>query len=272
MPYLAKILLYPIKSLDGVEVEQAKVLASGALEYDREFAIIDKQGKFVNGKSNEKIHLLRAFYASSFGTSQFGISDRTISLQIPSQKSQQVFHLDKERQALAATLSDFFGFAVMLEQNSLMGFPDDRNSLGPTVISTATLIEVASWFPGLSVDEIRRRMRANIEIGGVEPFWEDRLFSEQGDLLSFQVGNVRFFGVNPCQRCIVPTRNPNSGEAYPNFQKIFVQKRQATLPSWVSSSHFNHFYRLSVNTRLSTLEAGKTLQIGDKIEILPSKS
>lgn len=264
MPYLAKILLYPIKSLDGVEVEQTKVLATGALECDREFAITDRQGKFVNGKRNEKIHLLRASYPSSFE----GLN-RTISLQIPGQKSQQVFHLDEERQALAATLSDFFGFAVSLEQNSAIGFPDDRNSPGPTIISTATLIEVASWFPGLSVDEIRRRMRANIEIGGVEPFWEDRLFSEQGDLVPFQIGTVRFLGVNPCQRCIVPTRNPDSGEAYPNFQKIFVEKRQATLPSWVASSRFNHFYRLSVNTRLSSSEAGKTLQIGDVIEILP---
>ncbi|RCJ37928.1 molybdenum cofactor biosysynthesis protein [Nostoc minutum NIES-26] len=266
MPYLAKILLYPIKSLDGVEVEQTKVLASGALEYDREFAILDGQGKFVNAKRNDKIHLLRAFYASSFG------ANRTISLQIPGQKSPQVFHLDEERQTLAAILSDFFGFAVMVEQNSLMGFPDDRNSPGPTVISTATLIEVASWFPGLSIDEIRRRMRANIEIGGVEPFWEDRLFSEEGDLTSFEVGNVRFFGVNPCQRCIVPTRNPDSGAAYPNFQKTFVQKRQATLPSWVASSRFNHFYRLSVNTQLSISQTGKTLQIGDEIEILSSNS
>jgi uncharacterized protein len=260
MPHLAKILLYPVKSLDGLEVENSRVLPSGALQHDREFAIADQQGKFVNGKRHPKIHLLRA---------QFALLNRTISLQIPDSDLQQIFHLDEERQRLEATLSDFFGFAVRLRQNSLMGFPDDTHSLGPTVISTATLAEVASWFPGLSVDEMRRRMRANIEIGGVPAFWEDQLFSEQGNLVSFRVGDIDFFGVNPCQRCIVPTRDSYLGKAYPNFQKIFATQRQATLPNWVTSSPFNHFYRLSVNTQLPLSSAGKILQIGDEVDIIP---
>jgi len=259
MPYLAKILLYPVKSLDGVEVENARVLASAALQYDREFAIFDDQGRFVNGKRHAKIHLLRA---------QFALLNRTVSLQIPGGDSQKIFHLDEERQGLEATLSDFFGFAVTFRQNSLMGFPDDTDSLGPTVISTATLAEVTSWFPGLSVDEMRRRMRANIEIDGVSAFWEDQLFSEQDDLVSFRVGDVDFFGVKPCQRCIVPTRDSYLGEAYPNFQKIFASQRQATLPNWVALSPFNHFYRLSVNTHLPSSSAGKILQIGDEVNIL----
>lgn len=258
MPYLAKILLYPVKSLDGVEVDKARVLASGALQNDREFAIFDEENRFVNSKRHAKISLLRA---------QFALLNRTISLHIPGGDSQQIFHLDKERQALDTTMSDFFEFAVRLRQNSLMGFPDDTDSPGPTVISTATLAEVASWFPGLTVDEMRRRMRANIEIDGVPAFWEDRLFSKQGDLVSFRVGDVDFFGVNPCQRCIVPTRDSYLGKAYPNFQKIFATQRQATLPNWVASSRFNHFYRLSVNTQLPQSSAGKILQIGDELDI-----
>lgn len=258
MSHLAKILLYPIKSLDSVEVEQARILASGALEYDREFAIVDEQGRFVNGKRNNKIHLLR---------SEFNLANRTISLQIPHQDSPQIFHLDEEQPAIAACLSNFFGFTVRLKQNSLRGFPDDTKSPGPTVISTATLTEVTSWFPGLSVAQMRRRMRANLEIDGVPAFWEDKLFSHPDNQVSWRVGDIHLLGVNPCQRCIVPTRNPDNGEAYPNFQQIFVQQRQATLPNWVDSSHFNHFYRLSINTRLMTTEIGKMLQVGQKIVI-----
>ncbi|MBD2692476.1 MOSC domain-containing protein [Anabaena catenula] len=260
MSHLAKILLYPIKSLDGVEVEAATVLPSGALQYDREFAIFDEQNRFVNGKRHAKIHSLRA---------EFSLEDRFVHLQIPSSNSPQVFHLDEEQERIEATLSNFFGFAVTLKQNTNMGFPDDTESPGATVISTATLIEVASWFPGVSVDEMRRRMRANIEIDGVPAFWEDRLFTAEGETVSFQVGDVLFFGVNSCQRCIVPTRNSYLGAVYPNFQKIFVQKRQATMPPWVAASRFNHFYRLSVNTKVPTSEVGKTLQVGSKVQILP---
>ncbi|MBD2502423.1 MOSC domain-containing protein [Anabaena azotica] len=269
MPYLAKMLIYPIKSLDGVEVEQRRVLASGALENDREFAIFDENSQVVNGKRHSSIHKLRSPTAGR-SPSHFSIPHRTISLQLPGQASKHIFHLDKERQALTTVLSDFFGFAVTLQQNSLVGFPDDLESTGPTVISTATLQEVASWFPGVTVEEMRRRMRANLEIDGVPAFWEDQLFTASGDMVAFRIGDVQFLGVNPCQRCIVPTRDSLSGDAYPSFQKIFIQKRQATLPEWVASSRFNHFYRLSINTKLPKSEAGKIIRTGDKVEILTS--
>lgn len=259
MPYLAKILLYPVKSLDGVEVETARVLTSGALHYDREFALFDDTQKFVNGKRHPKIHLLRA---------QFTLSTRTISLQIPGRKSLQIFHLDEDRLALEAALSDFLGFTVKLQQNTLTGFPDDLLCPGPTVISTATLAEAATWFPGVSVDEMRRRIRANLEIGGVPAFWEDQLFSSVSDTVSFRVGDVDFFGVQPCQRCVVPTRHPDSGVADTDFPKIFVQQRQATLPNWVDSSRFNHFYRLSVNTRVEPSDTEQILNIGNDIAII----
>jgi hypothetical protein len=259
MPYVSNIRLYPIKSLDAVEVEKATILPSGALKHDREYAICDDQDRFVNGKRNAKIHLVR---------SHFTLKDRTVSLKIPGNNSLQTFHLDDEKQAPEAALSEYFGFAVKLQKNSVMGFPDDTDSPGSTVISTATLTEVTSWFPDISLDEMRRRLRANIEIGGdIPPFWEDKLFAEAENHIFFRVGKVRFLGINPCARCVVPTRDSVTGERYANFQKIFVNKRKETLPEWVASSRFNHFYRLSVNTRLPASEAGKILQIGDEVEI-----
>ncbi|MDP5018378.1 MOSC domain-containing protein [Anabaena sp. UHCC 0187] len=258
MAYLAKIFLYPIKSLDGVEVEKATILDRGSLKYDREFAFVDAQNKFVNGKRYPKIHLLR---------SEFFVEQRLVKLKFPGKNSEQVFHLDEERPALAAVFSDFLGFPVQLQQNTTMGFPDDTDSPGATIISTATLIEVASWFPGINVDEMRRRMRANIEIDGVPAFWEDKLFAASGETVSFTVGDVQFLAINPCQRCVVPTRDSYSGEVYPNFQKIFGQKRQATMPTYVNTAQFNHFYRLSVNTRVPVTETGKIITLGSSIEI-----
>lgn len=257
MVYLARIIIYPIKSLDGVELTQTSVLASGALQHDREFAIVDAQEKFVNGKRNAKVHLLR---------SHFSLSERTVSLQVQGSATWQIFHLDEQRQALEAWLSEFFGLEVKLQQNLLVGFPDDTNAPGPTVISTATIAEVAAWFPDVSLDEMRRRIRANIEIDGVPAFWEDRLFTAS-DVVAFRIGNVEFQGVNPCQRCVVPTRDSMTAEVYPKFQKIFITKRQETLPTWVAKKRFNHFFRLSVNTKIPATAAGKLLQVGDKFEL-----
>lgn len=258
MPRVVGIFIYPIKSLDGIMLSKSLVLESGTLEHDREFAIVDTQGRFVNGKRHAKVHLLR---------SHFSLSEHTASLQVQGTATAQIFHLDEQRQELEAWLSNFFGFEVKLQQNLLAGFPDDTASPGPTVISTATLAEVASWFPGVSLDEMRRRIRANIEIDGVPAFWEDRLFTATGDVVAFRIGNVEFQGVNPCQRCVVLTRDAVTAEAYPKFQKIFIAKRQETLPAWVAKERFNHFFRLSVNTRIPATAAGKLLQVGDKVEL-----
>jgi uncharacterized protein YcbX len=259
MTHVTKISIFPIKSLDGVAVDEAMVLPSGALQSDREWAIFDEAGRFVNGKRNAKVHLLR---------SHFDLQARTVSLKVQDTTTQQVFHLDKQRQELEAWLSEFFGFDVTLQQNTVMGFPDDTESPGPTVISTATIAEIASWFPGVTVEEMRRRLRMNIEVDGVSAFWEDRLFSEEiGDIVPFRVGDVQFHGVNPCQRCVVPSRDSLTGEAYPNFQKIFISKRKETLPAWAAASRFNHFYRLSVNTRIPASEEGKKVQVGDEIKL-----
>ncbi len=61
-PYLARIAVFPIKALDAVEVAQATITPGGSLAWDRRFAMLDRSGKFINGKRNAKVHLLRAEY------------------------------------------------------------------------------------------------------------------------------------------------------------------------------------------------------------------
>ncbi len=64
-----------------------------------------------------------------------------------------VFHVEKEREALENWLGEYFGFSVELKQNLETGFPDDTVSPGPTIISTGTLEAIASWYPGLDVEK-----------------------------------------------------------------------------------------------------------------------
>ncbi|MGA7932287.1 MAG: MOSC N-terminal beta barrel domain-containing protein [Kovacikia sp.] len=256
MPRLDRIFIYPIKALDGIAVRQATVLESGALKGDREFAMIDTQGKYVNGKRHVKVHQLRA---------DFDLENRVVSLQMPGLDQPESFHLEGDRSLIEDWLTHYFGFSVRLVQNSQMGFPDDTDSPGPTVISTATLQTIATWFSGLSLENARLRFRSNLEIAEVEAFWEDCLYAEADNLGAFQIGQVQMQGVNPCQRCIVPTRDAITGAADAHFQKTFVNRRQETLPAWAERSRFNHFYKLAVNTRIPASQAGKVLSIGDEI-------
>ena len=258
MAYLAHIFIYPLKALDPMSLESGTILTSGAIAHDREWALFDADGKFVNGKNNELVHLIRSSLDRDFNT---------LTLQIQNTQSKAVFQLQQEQAALESWLSDYFNFPVHLKQNTATGYPDDTYAPGPTLISTATIKTVADWFPGISVEEMRLRLRANLEIDGVPPFWEDRLFDRQDRGVEFQIGKVKFTGINPCKRCIVPTREPHTGKGYPNFTKIFITKRRETLPNWANRQRFNHFYRLSVNTKVPPSEAGKILRIGDRLSL-----
>lgn len=259
-PVLARIDLYPVKSLDGIQVTTAQVLSSGALQHDRAFALFDSSGRVINGKRYASIHRVR---------SRFDADISHITLQADdAADSGSTFHLVQAKASLEDWFSNYFQQPLTLRQNPLVGFPDDTDSPGPTVISTATLQTVADWF-GLSLDETRRRFRTNLEIDGVPAFWEDRLFSQTGEPVRFKIGSVTLQGINPCQRCIVPTRDTHTGEASPTaFQKQFAAQRAATLPNDVARSRFNHFYRLAVNTRCQPMEVGSVLQVGNSVKLL----
>lgn len=236
MARLAGIYVFPVKSLNAVPLPEVRIVA-GALENDRRFAIFDDEGRVINGKRTSRVH----------------------SVVVPDD-------VEASRAAFERDLSGHFFCKVHLQENARGGFPDDPTASGPTIVSTATLMEVASWFPGLSLEGVRSRFRANLEIDGVPPFWEDRLFGERETTVRFGIGPVTFEGVNPCQRCVVPTRDQVTGEVTPDFQRIFRERREETLPSWSARSRFNHFYRLAVNTRIPPSEDGKSLRVGDPIE------
>ena len=255
-------MIFPIKSLDGVEVEETTLQPSGALLHDRRFALVDEQG-FVNGKRTADVHRLRTHVDLAADTIAVKIRDAAAELG-------GAFRFDADRQALTAWLRSYFHLddSLRLVENVASGFPDDTLAPGPTIVSTATLECVAGWFPGLSLDELRRRFRANLEIEGVEPFWEDRLSAEADRVVRFRLGDAVLEGVNPCQRCVVPTRDSLTGEVDSQFARHFAARREACLPDWAARSRFDHFYRLAVNTRPASDARSTQIRVGASLRIL----
>ena len=263
MPHLAKILIYPIKSLGAVSVSQARLVDGGGLEHDREFALFDSAGKFINAKRTARYHFLSASVDWKDGTVRVVDREKRLSA---------TFHLHHERNSLEEWLSEFFGIRVSLRQNASGGFPDDLKAPGPTVIGEATLADVAGWYEHGARDDMRVRFRANLEISGAPAFWEDRLYGEPESYVPFRIGRVVLHGTNPCQRCVVPTRTTETGEVESDFSQVFRVNRQERLPDWANASRFNHYYRLAVNTQTPAEEIGKILHVGDEIEVLSPRA
>jgi uncharacterized protein YcbX len=255
-PVLAGIRVFPIKALDALALTECALLPGGALAGDRRFAMLDADGNCVNGKRHPGVHAIRARYPSAADVVVLTAPDRP----------ERAFPLDGDLAALEAWLSGALGQPIRLGRDDERGFPDDRKASGPTVFSTGSIDEVARWFPELDAESVRRRFRGNLEIAGVPAFWEDRLFGAAGTTVSFRIGAARLEGTNPCQRCAVPPRDPDTGEILSGFQKRFSDRRRETLPAWSDVSRFDHFYRFSVNT-VAPGHGARVLRVGDPVSL-----
>lgn len=251
---LGRITLYPLKSFDPLVVEKSLILPNGALQHDRQFALIDSAGMIINAKRFASIHSCRVLLDPF---------TRILTVRDARGQVEHQWDVDRNRPEIEGWFSDRLSTNVQLVEHDQGGFPDDTNAPGPTVVSLATYQAVAGWFSGMSIEAVRLRFRANLEINGVCPFWEDRLFGSEDHARAFQIGNLQLAGTNPCQRCAVPTRDPVTGVVWPEFAKQFSRHRAEQLPDWAARDRFDHFYRLTVNTR--AIIAGTVIQIGDLV-------
>jgi uncharacterized protein YcbX len=257
-PRLVRIRIHPIKSLDPIEVAEARIGPNGGLEHDRAWALYSVDGRWVNAKRTAAMHLIRASYAPDL---------RAVTLAVPGDSrsmftAELAFPDDTER--AAQWFSAYFEQQIMVRY-SADGFPDDALASGPTIVSTASLEAVAEWF-ALTPDDARLRFRTSLEIACAPAFWEDQLFGEDPrSTVRFKIGDVHFEGSNPCARCPVPARDAHTGADRLGFQKRFAELRRAQLPPWSPAARFDHFYRLATNTRVPSTEARKSLRLGDEL-------
>ena len=280
MPTLDRLTIYPVKSLDGVCVPEAFLLPSGALENDRRWRLVDLEGRVIHAKRTPLLHPIRA---------EFALEQRLVTLSIDPVAVQaaalpngdrlrvlapESFHLVPGSGGPCEWLSQALGLEVLLEERADGGFPDDRDAAGPTLISTATLAEVARWF-GFDLAESRRRFRVNLEIGGCECFWEDALASPAQACLrersaassdhlpvdpyadlppaqprEFAIGQSRFVAAKACRRCVVPSRDSRTGAETIHFRDAFEARRGRGLRPDTDTRAWSHLYRLAINTRV----------------------
>jgi uncharacterized protein len=276
-PRLTGIRLHPIKSLDPVSVAEARIGPGGGLEHDRAWALFSVDGRWVNGKRTAAMHLIRATYAPDLSS---------VTLAVPGDRRNipaRTFAFPGGAEDAAEWFSVYFEQQILV-RHAPEGFPDETIASGPTIISTASLQTVSGWFPGLTLDATRQRFRTTLEIDSVDvaakaasaasatgdlpAFWEDQLYREdERSVVRFHIGEVNFEGSHPCARCPVPARDPQTGADLTGFQKRFSDLRRETLPPWAPAARFDHFYRLATNTRIAPTETGKTLAVGDRLQL-----
>ncbi|RQG95701.1 MOSC domain-containing protein [Natrarchaeobius oligotrophus] len=267
MTHIENLWVYPVKGLDRTSVDEIRINDAGTFLGDREYALLDPETddsiedrvdsveKTYNGKEIDTLHELESTYDPE---------TNVLTLRMRETDETRQFDLETDREAASEWFTEFVDEPVALRRRGPPSFID-RPKLGPSIISTGTLEEVASWFDSMTVEGARRRFRPNVEIGGVPPFWEDRFLGD--DPSGFAINGVRFEVVEACARCVVPSRDPDTGQAIERFQERFARRREETLPEWVDRDAFEHFFTVMVITSVPNSSYGGTVGVGDEVEV-----
>ena len=221
--HLSQIWVYPVKSLPGVQLQQAEIDARG-FAWDRHWMLVDAEGNFLSQRRLPRMALIKVRLHEqgiilstesqpplSIGFEQH--SDRRIPVKV--WQDNLPAHVVSEE--ADQWLSDFLG-----ETACLVKIPDDvvRN-VDPVFASETDQTGFSDGFPFLllgqaSVDELNQRIddpdvvmnvkrfRPNLVIEGAPAYAED-------NWKRIQIGDIPFRVVKPCSRCVITTIDPQTG-------------------------------------------------------------
>ena len=250
---LEDIVIYPIKSLPGIRVNHSKLKPDGGLQWDRQWMLVDANGNTINGKRDPRVHLIKTSYDMDGLIVRLAIKD----------ESPAEFSLKHQLKEIGDWFTAKWGEEVkcVFTQNH---FSDDQKASGPTITGLASLELVQNWFGWSTLDEAYSRFRPNLIISGTEPFAEDQfLMCPKREIL---VGGQILFANNICKRCIVPSRNPFTGDHTNNFAKIFIENRKRDTPKNVPLKELDHFYRFAINTKVLAINNSGIIKKGDSVQ------
>lgn len=271
MPALSEIWIYPIKSLGGMSVPEARVTRQG-LQYDRRWMLTDMDNRFI---SQREIPALSMFEAT---LTEEGIRIRhkkntsqemVIPFEIVEGALETVFIWDDVCTALLADASINKWFSDSLGIScKLMYMPEACNRLvDPRYASHAEITSFADGYPILligqaSLNELNTRLEQPIPMNRFRPnlvFTDGHAFEEDG-MEAFEINGIDFFAVKPCARCTVTTID----------QDLAIKGKEPlkTLAQYRMKDNKIYFGQNILHRGTGTLMLGDVLQVNKRKPLL----
>lgn len=264
MKKLSEIFIYPIKSLGGISVKEAEVTDRG-LKFDRRWMLVDFNGKFLTQRTHPQMALIKVdlskdtlFFRNIKNTDQFsvGINEAT------GKKIDSVVWDDKVELIQVNTIADEWFSQALNIKCKLVFMPDEtRRAVDNKYAKNSEITSLSDGYPFLiigqaSLDDLNiklqekipmNRFRPNLVFTGGTPFEED-------EMKKFAIGDLVFYGVKPCGRCVVTTIDQNT-----------AQKSDEPLRTLSSYRTFGN----KVNFGMNLLHEGSgKIRVGDEITVV----
>lgn len=243
---IAQLMIYPVKSLAGLAVDQAVLLETG-LQWDRHWMVVDQEGLFVSQRECARMALVQPeLRVDALVLHAPGMPEVAVPLQAAGPATRvQVW--DDVVDALD------MGPAVGQWLQAFLGAPAHRlvrfDPTGQRACSTkwtegvAASTQFADGYPVLvatdsSMDELNARLaamdhppvgmlrfRPNVVLTGLPPHDEDHVgplecLTDDGDVAA------RLQLVKPCARCPIPNIDPATAQSHPGVGDALQAYRQ----------------------------------------------
>ena len=261
---ISELLIYPVKSLGGINMESCLVTERG-FEHDRRWMLVDAKNRFVTQREFPEL----VFFRTAIEENKLRITDKRddCSINIP------LFPVDGDMitvdiwddRCQAVTMdrliSEWFS-ARLSQQVKMVYMPDQsRRFVDPDYALNGELTSFSDGYPVLiigkaSLEDLNSRLevpvgmdrfRPNIVFNGKFPFEED-------GFKDIAAGDVKFKSVKPCARCILTTTDQETGSRSPEPLKTLSAYRKLN----------NKIY---FGQNLLVMTTGR-IQVGDILTIL----
>jgi uncharacterized protein len=232
---------WPVKSLGGEDADALNLDARGVAG-DRAHALYDTFKGAPRRLTVRQVPGMLRWHASYAGTPGGALSTDGVPLPVLTAPDGTAFSWDDPD--LPQALSDDLGRAVTLKRDLAL-MQDLNNSI---LVTTQATLEAVARELGRALD--LRRFRTNIHVvldddapAYAEESWEGR---------RLRVGDVALDLLHPCERCVIPTRDPDTQVKDPNILK------------WLTREHRGLF---GINARVSGDGVLGTVRVGDQVAL-----
>lgn len=266
---ITQIWIYPVKSLAGVRLTEARVMPKG-LAHDRRWMLVDGEGRFLTQREHPEMALLRVTLQGSRVTVMGRKRADTITLDLTGAAQGDVLKVqiwDDEVEAVEVSpeFSKWFSDELGMDCR-LVFFPEpNRRDVDPDYANRGEQVSLADGYPFLIIGQASldllnaklpealpmRRFRPNFVFSGSHPHEEDAW-------KLVKIGGVGFEGKKKCGRCVLTTVDPETGTKGPEPLKTLATYRKEN----------NGIY---FGENLVALEEGWVRE-GDKVTVLELKT
>lgn len=236
MPHISRLFIYPVKSLGGIALTGAQVTARG-LQHDRRWMLVDQNNRFMSQRTKPAMALFKLSLADDGVEVLHSLTQDILLIPFAPQTREQLSVTIWDDTCTGTRVSDIADawFSQKLGTNCRLVFMDDDSlrPVDPRYAGPEHITSFADAYPMLLISEASLqdlnsrltdkvdydRFRPNIVVSGVEPYHEDRI-------AHFTIGDIHFYGVKPCARCVMVGVNQQTAELYPEPLKTLNSYRR----------------------------------------------